>query len=563
MKKTNFIFLSILVLISACACRQYNLETKVSHNDAEEGPRLVLAGDSFFIEEAGSLYLNPEEAISGSYVLKGSYNGTKPYSEVLSANIPLKPNAEYEVSFTYKILEKADKGFEVTFYSEKAASENNWIDNLEFNGENGEKKKVSFKGKLNNYDDYKISWNIIQSGSLAIDNVTIKESSSGKIIASLDVDSSIFKIDVSHKSIKTKIENKPTIPIFNAWGTKETIGDCDTEQNPYSLIWTSIGISKEIESTETDLSSNESYRMQKDKNTIYLISPQWNCWYPDYNVLPKTSPFYLDEIFKPHENSEYPKTFVLNFEKEEWHSLLGKKALSYKNAGFEGLIFDWWSDEAGNGRSRERVQKARLNILKSIREKVGNDFILMGNVNWTINDPTSKYLSGAFMELWKPELNKGYDLYDKDNPEMSIEKMEEALLYWNQVLQWPKIIAFETWKITEGNYIEDRVSKKNIKYAKLFAAMACVIPDNGYFLYADNNGDTESSDHEHEYYDFYKTDLGKAVSGMVKIKEGIAYKIYQKGIIAYNRTETEESFKLADGTKINLKPLEGLFLKIK
>ena len=93
--------------------------------------------------------------------------------------------------------------------------------------------------------------------------------------------------------------------------------------------------------------------------------------------------------------------------------------------------------------------------------------------------------------------------------------------------------------------------------------MACVIPDNGYFLYADNNGDTELSDHEHAYYDFYKTDLGKAVSGMRKIKEGVSYKLYQKGIIAYNRTGKEESFNLDDGTKINLNPLEGLFLKTK
>lgn len=319
MKKINFILATTLILISACACRQHSrhgLESNTLNNDIEQGPRLVLDTASFFLEEAGALCLNPIEAISGSYVLKGSYHGTKTYTEVLSANIPLRANEEYEVSFTYKILERADKGFEVTFYSQKAAEKNDWISNMEFNGERGEKKKVSFKRRLKNYDDYKVSWNIIKRGSFAIDNISIKEILSEKIIASLDIGTSVLKIDVSHESIKTKIENKPTIPIFNAWGTKKTIDDCDTDQTPYSLIWTSIGIPKEIESVKTDLSSYESYRMQKDKNTIYLISPQWNCWYPDKDILPKTSPFYLDEVFQAHENSEYPKTFVLNFEKK-------------------------------------------------------------------------------------------------------------------------------------------------------------------------------------------------------------------------------------------------------
>lgn len=556
-KKVNYIFIILFIFILICSCRQNNTEELYGTDDSV----FVLTNEDFNIEEAGHLYFNPLESVSGSYVLKGINKETKTYSAYLSAIIPLKANTEYGVSFTYKIIRKADKGFEVTFYSAEAEKENNWVNNFEFNGEDGEIQTAEFKRMLKNFTDYKISWNIVNKGSVAVDKIKIKEFPSGKIIAELDIASSILKINVTQKSINEKIENRQTIPIFNAWGTKEKVYDCDTEQTPYGLVWTSIGIPKEIESTKAELSSNESYKMQKDKNTIYLISPQWSCWYPEKDILPKTSIFYLDEIFKPHENSEYPKTLVLNFEKKEWHKLLAKKAVTYKNYGFDGLIFDWWSDEAGNGRSKERVQKARLNILKSIREKTGNDFILMGNVNWRMNDPTSKYLSGVFMELWKHGLNEKYAVYNIDNPEMSIEKMEEALLYWNQVLLPPKLIAVETWKITESDYVHDRLSPENIKYAKLFAAMACVIPDNGYFLYADNNGDTPTSDHEHAYYDFYKTDLGKPVSQMIKIKNGIAYKKYQKGIIVYNRTKNKESFNLPNGNKININPLEGLFLK--
>ncbi|GIR31148.1 MAG: hypothetical protein CM15mP45_04440 [Deltaproteobacteria bacterium] len=52
-------------------------------------------------------------------------------------------------------------------------------------------------------------------------------------------------------------------------------------------------------------------------------------------------------------------------------------------------------------RSTSEVESARLAIAKEIRQKVGNDFIIMGNVNWIINDPVSQYMSGVFLELWK------------------------------------------------------------------------------------------------------------------------------------------------------------------
>jgi hypothetical protein len=139
--------------------------------------------------------------------------------------------------------------------------------------------------------------------------------------------------------------------------------------------------------------------------------------------------------------------------------------------------------------------------------------------------------------------------------------MEDLLKYWNTNLQWPKIIAFEPWKITTGDYVVDRNTEENYKYAKLFAAMAIVIPDNGYILYADNNDDWDGGDHQHAYYDFYLTDLGKPTSGMVEVVEGVAYKQYEKGIIVYNRTISEVDVTLPSGKQFKIGPVEGLFLE--
>ena len=184
----------------------------------------------------------------------------------------------------------------------------------------------------------------------------------------------------------------------------------------------------------------------------------------------------------------------------------------------------------------------------------------MGNVNWGTNDPTSAYLSGVFLELWKDSISAYYPI-DNQTTTRSIEDMEGLLQYWNTNLIPPKIIAFEPMKITTSNYVSDRTNETNIKYAKLFTAMALVIADNGYILYADNNDDASGGDHQHYYYDFYKTNFGKPISDIIKVTTGVAYKKYETGVIAYNRTASLVEVNLENGKQFQINSLEGVFLQ--
>ncbi|MEC8187076.1 MAG: hypothetical protein VX208_18470, partial [SAR324 cluster bacterium] len=284
--------------------------------------------------------------------------------------------------------------------------------------------------------------------------------------------------------------------------------------------------------------------------------------------------------FKEHEGTEYDHNLMINILHDEWPVVLSNKAAKYKNEGFDGILFDWWHNWSGNCkdgecvRSTSEVESARLAIAKEIRQKVGNDFIIMGNVNWIINDPVSQYMSGVFLELWKTPTDH-YPSADasKDNASnvRSIEAMEVILNYWNENLMSPKIIAFEPWKYTTNtqytnsdNHSDqeaDRTSEVNVKLAKLFTAMGLVIPDNGYVLYADNNPDWSGGDHQHHYYDFWKTDLGKPVDNMTEVKSGVAYKKFEKGVVAYNRTSSTETITLDNGSAITLEAKEGKFVK--
>ena len=293
--------------------------------------------------------------------------------------------------------------------------------------------------------------------------------------------------------------------------------------------------------------------MTNDNNTLYLISDQWHYYSSKWSSLSKCSKFFLNEVFKEHENSEYDRNFMINVQHPDWPKLLAKKAVIYKNQGFDGILFDWWHNWAGNCyhgicvRSASEIEKIRESIAKEIRSKVGNNFIIMGNVNWNINDPAAQYMSGAFLELWKQPTES----YKRDNQSstMSIEAMEGVLKYWDSTLMEPKIVAFEPWKITVDttNHTNDRNNSTNRQYAKLFTAMALVIPKNGYILYADNNPDWPGGDHQHHYYDFYKTNLGKPNGTMVEVRDGLAYKKFENGFAAYNRTASSQSFDV-DGT---------------
>ena len=40
---------------------------------------------------------------------------------------------------------------------------------------------------------------------------------------------------------------------------------------------------------------------------------------------------------------------------------------------------------------------------------------------------------------------------------------------------------------------------------------------------------------------------------------GVGYKNFEKGLVAYNRTSSSETFSLDNGTQITLGALEGLF----
>ncbi len=82
-------------------------------------------------------------------------------------------------------------------------------------------------------------------------------------------------------TIQEKVNNKPTVPVFYPWsgncGQSPWFDfDCDSAETPYSLIWISSGIARDIESTQPEVSPAQTIHMRSDQDTLYLISEEWH-----------------------------------------------------------------------------------------------------------------------------------------------------------------------------------------------------------------------------------------------------------------------------------------------
>ena len=121
-------------------------------------------------------------------------------------------------------------------------------------------------------------------------------------------------------SIEQKIANKPSIPVFSPWMNLQETDQ--TEPNPYSLIQHTRGLTENLDLTTASVDLDISQRMINNRDTVFLISEQWDYYYPKWYGLPKTSPFYTGDTFRHHVGTEYPKTLMIDFRHPDYANRL-------------------------------------------------------------------------------------------------------------------------------------------------------------------------------------------------------------------------------------------------
>lgn len=220
----------------------------------------------------------------------------------------------------------------------------------------------------------------------------------------------------------------------------------------------------------------------------------------------------------------------------------------------DGVILDYWHNEHPEAYSKSSIRKVRKKIAKTFRKQYGNNFILMGNVNYRLDKETIDFMNGVFLEFWKGNPKREYTTIELKN-------IERAIKFYEKNLSWPRIIAVNGWRKTLNLNNSDRNSPENRQMAKLIAAMTLVLAENGYVHFGDNNDDDDMTDHYHLFYDFYHFDIGQSISQTINLKSGVAYKKFQNGFVAFNRNNNATEIVIDDQVKFSIAKRSGLFCK--
>jgi hypothetical protein len=143
---------------------------------------LLRAPTEWFVLERGGVL----GIIDGDPWIIGSSDGSDsyvPYYRTDPSLLLLRPKFLYDLEFDYRVIDEPDQGFETIFYSPLGGAQNNWLPGVVITGPSGSEGRARLRVRTNNFTDYQVRWNVIGSGTIAIRNIRLIESSGGKVVA--------------------------------------------------------------------------------------------------------------------------------------------------------------------------------------------------------------------------------------------------------------------------------------------------------------------------------------------------------------------------------------------
>ena len=228
---------------------------------------------------------------------------------------------------------------------------------------------------------------------------------------------------------------------------------------------------------------------------------------------------------------------LVDFTHPEVQDIIVGQALAIARCGLgDGVMFDHWREtDALRGLVPvEKQIEARLNILRRIRERAGDDFLIIGNSNHAKLPLTAPYMNGTFMET-----GRGIDY-----PRWHILEIEDTLSWSEEMMQEPRINALET----ETMRTQVPNSPDNLQWMRMFTTLSLTHSD-GYFLHVYDIDKHGFETHVHHWYDFWDADLGQPInekSIQYENQEGLFVREFTNGWAVYNRSGETQQIRLSE-----------------
>jgi hypothetical protein len=211
-------------------------------------------------------------------------------------------------------------------------------------------------------------------------------------------------------------------------------------------------------------------------------------------------------------------TYFIDLSLPEVQDVIVGQAVSVAKCGlYDGILYDTW-----------RETSISANILKRIREKVPDDFLIIINQNGLKLPLSVPYINGSFMETF-------YNLDDEDGyTRNDIVEIETNLIWFEANAREPQI------NVLRGHGIgaEPPDSPRNKQWLRLFTTMSLTLSD-GYALYTLGTIGGQQQYQKHIWHPFWDADLGQPIGPTTQRYqdiEGLYIREFTNGWAVYNRS---------------------------
>ena len=374
-------------------------------------------------------------------------------------------------------------------------------------------------------------------------------------------------------SVISRIETRNYPSVFQAWdnliGSEDEqawidIGSWDNEAlyterltkhdlhwSPFFGLWwdtsaaePTYGLSTRLGGELEKAKAIHQQRLALNPNMLFLVEVRIHN-HLQASAFPSDSEFWLRESNNriiTNAGNENP----MNLLNPDLQNLLIERLIAVAKCGlYDGVMIDGFNsngtgfvDRHFHSATDQEIIAATTRILREVRTRVREDFLILINTNRTKPTAYTEYVNGTFMET-------GHDSNGSYTRE-GLQRIEDTLLWAETQLREPQINCLEG----EGVGTSPPNSPENQRWMRVFTTLS-VTHSDGYVLYTDGTRfvDPLARHHAHIWYDFWDADLGQPVGEIAQLyenRDGLFIREFTNGWAVYNRSGKAQEIRLPE-----------------
>ena len=329
----------------------------------------------------------------------------------------------------------------------------------------------------------------------------------------------------------------------------ERLAKHDLHWSPFFGLWwdtsaaePTYGLSTRLVGELEEAKVIRQQRLVLNPNMLFLVEVRIHN-HLQASAFPSDSEFWLRDRNNRIITNNYSEN-PMNFLNPDLQNLLIERIVAVAKCGlFNGVMIDGFNSNATGFVDRhfhsatdDEIIAATTRILREVRSRVRDDFLILVNTNRTKPTAYTEYINGTFMET-------GHDSNGSYTRE-GLQRIEDTLLWAETQLREPQLNCLEG----EGVGTSPPNSPENRRWMRVFTTMSLTLSD-GYVLYTDGTRFVDPSfpHHAHIWYDFWDADLGQPIGEKAQLyenRDGLFIREFTNGWAVYNRSGEPQEIRL-------------------